>query len=189
MDRISVINALIKQKGYKTYLEIGTRSKHCYVRINCDYKCGIDPSEHAMADHYITSDEFFKKRPDGDFNYDIIFIDGLHYSQQVYRDVINSFNTLSEDGTIIMHDCLPPGEKNQVIPQQVHSWMGDVWKALYFILNHHENIDVSVHNFDCGVGILKNKKPNNIMKFHEDYLEIPNMYNYKEDFEKYLKRL
>ena len=44
MKRIDIINHLIKQRDYKSYLEIGVQYPHSnYDLINVDYKVGVEP--------------------------------------------------------------------------------------------------------------------------------------------------
>ena len=51
-----------------------------------------------------TSDNFFKKNENE--NFDMIYIDGNHHADNVYRDAINSFKLLNEKGFIIFDDFL-----------------------------------------------------------------------------------
>ena len=51
-----------------------------------------------------TSKNFFKNNIYKDF--DLIFIDGSHYSKHVYQDAINSFNSLKINGYILFDDYL-----------------------------------------------------------------------------------
>ena len=64
----------------------------------------------------MTSDEFFEQNKE---KFDIVFIDGLHHSEQVYKDILNSLNILNEDGTIICHDMNPTEEFRQIVPRKL----------------------------------------------------------------------
>ena len=119
MKRYDLINALIKKHKYKKYLEIGVRDNFCFNKIKIKDKSGVDPmkddweiekgkmtgwdSSKVPVKYRITSDEYFEKY---NHKYDIIFIDGLHENEQVYRDINNSLKCLNSGGTIIMHDVL-----------------------------------------------------------------------------------
>ncbi len=48
-----------------------------------------------------TSDSFFK---DNEVNFDLIYVDGSHYGEDVYRDANNSFLCLNNGGHIIFDD-------------------------------------------------------------------------------------
>ena len=158
MQRWDIINQLIEKHQYKSYLEIGTQRDECLGRVICEYKVGVDPDPiwHSMT----TSDQFFKLSSDKFFKkckrkFDIIFIDGLHHSEQVKRDINNSLDALSEKGTIIVHDCNPLTEEAQIVPAPaVVKWNGDVWKAWVFF-RFHPNLDMYVINIDEGLGIIR----------------------------------
>ena len=82
----------------------------------------------------MTSDEFFKQN---EKRFDLIFIDGLHEANQVFRDVKNSLNYLNENGVILLHDCNPSIEEHQTFPQSLdhnkrhlNIWLGDTWKTV-----------------------------------------------------------
>lgn len=64
----------------------------------------------------MNSDNFFKKYPTK--KYDIIFIDGLHESEQVSKDIHNSVNALNERGVIIIHDYNPETKEAQIVPRE-----------------------------------------------------------------------
>jgi predicted O-methyltransferase YrrM len=105
----------------------------------------------------LTSDDYFTGlQPNVKF--DIIFIDGLHHSVQVLRDVKNSLVHLNTGGTIVCHDMLPENEDMQKVPMpdsQKHAWTGDCWKAWAYLRMVEPNLDMLVLNADFGVGIIQ----------------------------------
>lgn len=168
MNRKDVINYLIYKNNYKSYLEIGLDNAINFEQIDCEHKESVDPfivdQNHPNClncdeDQFIlerltyrmTSDELFEQMPE-DKKYDIVFIDGLHTKEQVFRDIVNSFKHLNPGGTIVMHDCLPAVEKNQYVPRITGEWNGDVWKVLPVLLSH--NIDFYIVDDDYGVGVI-----------------------------------
>jgi predicted O-methyltransferase YrrM len=101
MQRTDIINYLAKKNNAQSYLEIGVRiAKNNFDKINIRNKIGIDPGVEGVAEatHTMTSDEFFEKN--NQF-FDIVFIDGLHESTQVERDINNSLNYLNRGGYIV----------------------------------------------------------------------------------------
>ena len=54
----------------------------------------------------MTSDNYFNKKINKNDLYDMIYIDGSHYADQVYKDAINSFKILKINGMIIFDDFL-----------------------------------------------------------------------------------
>jgi len=175
MYRYDIINALIKKNKYKNYLEIGVRDNHCFNKIKIKDKSGVDPmqddweiakgekvgwdGDKVPVKYRITSDEYFEKHKT---KYDIIFIDGLHENEQVYRDIQNSLKCLNKGGTILMHDCLPQKEEHQSVPRVSDYWNGDVWKAFVRVRSERKDVEMSVIETDTGVGIItfdKKDKP------------------------------
>lgn len=159
MIRTDIINILIEKFGYKSYLEIGTQRPNTnFNHIKAEYKFCIEPFP-APADvdfiNFIgTSDEYFESIADN-IKFDIIFIDGLHHYDQVLRDIENSFDHLNENGTIVVHDCLPTTEIMQEREDYGGEWTGDVWKAIAILRTETIDNDIRVVNTDYGCGILR----------------------------------
>lgn len=165
MRRYEIINKLIKDRDYKKYLEIGVYTGQCMREIKVDHKDGVDPGSegHVAAEvtHKMTSDEFFKGL-DKDFKYDIIFIDGLHHSEQVDIDIKNSLNHLVDNGIIVLHDCNPEEELYTLIPRICAIWNGDVYKSVLRFRKKGLHTCFTVDT-DCGCGIIvKDNKKNQV---------------------------
>ena len=129
MKRWDIINIAIEKYGYKDYLEIGLDSGICRDSVNVDNKTTVDPSTVCVKPtHNMTSDAFFLQNKD---KFDVIFIDGLHEAQQVYKDILNSLDVLKDGGMIFCHDMLPNSEAVQAVPRISALWTGDCWKALF----------------------------------------------------------
>jgi glycosyltransferase involved in cell wall biosynthesis len=155
ITRSQVLNQLINKYGYKTYLEIGVFDPtQNFDHINCAQKTGVDPE--AMRDDIIgaTSDDFFRTLP-RNVEYDLIFIDGLHHSEQVTRDIENALNHLSDQGTIVCHDMLPEDEEMQAVPRRTVKWMGDCWKSWARYRMTDCSLTMYVIDSDCGMGIIR----------------------------------
>jgi hypothetical protein len=89
---------------------------------------GVDPDPRANADYVVTSDDFFARNTQ---SFDLIFIDGLHWCEQVLRDCVNAFACLRPQGCVVIHDSLPTTETHQVRENDgVSAWTGDTWKAV-----------------------------------------------------------
>jgi hypothetical protein len=183
--RWDVINQLIEKNNYRNYLEIGYYKGWSFDQIKLPYgKIAVDPNpsknsyqeslEYGKVDHEwscdeagepalnydykiikVTSDDFFGKIT-GDKKWDIILIDGLHEAEQVYRDIQNSLAHLSEGGTIVLHDMLPPTQEHVTTGDKHGNWNGDCYKAILKlqredILGNYKYYTVDT---DWGVGIL-----------------------------------
>jgi hypothetical protein len=155
MNRTSIINALIKKIGAKKYLEIGVCRGTNFEQIECEYKIGVDPSEHSPATLRLTSDDFFKINQE---TFDVIFVDGLHISEQVTKDILNSLDILNEGGYIVCHDMNPWNEQVQKVPYFGGEWTGDCWKSFVRLRSEREDLEMFVVDVDCGCGVIKQGK-------------------------------
>lgn len=154
MERFDLINFLIQQNGYKTYLEIGTQNSENGVRINCEYKVGVDPNPTQRQDkdfnafYQVTSDQFFQSNIE---TFDIIFIDGDHSHLQSRKDVLNAMKVLNDGGYIVMHDSNPHCEEYcQLI------WNGEVYRTIKDL--HEMGFKLAIADFDHGCAIIAKSK-------------------------------
>jgi hypothetical protein len=158
MTRTEIINGLIEKNNYKSYLEIGVNTPeqpgYNWVGVKIPIKHGVDPN--VDTTYKMTSDEFFDNYISQ--KYDIIFVDGLHLHEQVYRDIVNSLNNLNENGVIVVHDCNPITEITQRRERASDAWHGDVWKAIVQLRIENPNIEINTVNTDEGCGIIKKGK-------------------------------
>ncbi len=153
VNRISIIQAYIDRLSAKKYLEVGVQAGHCFSEIKCDYKVGVDPDKASKATVHKTSDDFFA---DNKEKFDVCFVDGLHHSETVYRDIMNCIECLEEGGVILMHDCLPTNEFMQLIPlTSQNEWTGDTWKAYVKVRQERDDLYMRVVSEDWGVGIIE----------------------------------
>ena len=168
-----MINFLLeKLNGDKKYLEIGVRNPEAnYNKINCEIKYSVDPGiefKENPVDFKLTSDDFFNELSKGNIlekkiKFDVIFIDGLHLAEQVYKDILNALDYLREDGFIVLHDCNPPTEyhareeHNFTLSPARNTWNGSVWKAFYK-MRFNEEVSSLCIDSDWGVGIITKRK-------------------------------
>ncbi len=154
-SRSNLINYMIGLYGYTSYLEIGVNDGGNFERVHCAYKVGVDPSDkYDKITFNTTSDEFFAQNKD---TFDIVFIDGLHLSEQVVKDIQNSLEVLNPLGTIVMHDCLPNVEQAQLRERLQDHWNGDVWKA-FAHYRKDPNLIMFTLRTDQGLGFIKKGK-------------------------------
>jgi len=165
-NRFDIINKIIKNKKFKSYLEIGCQNDVNFSRIIIDNKIGVDPQ--SGGTHKMTSDEFFIQNKD---TFDLIFIDGLHIYEQVIKDIDNSLKILKENGVILIHDCLPSKIWHQTIPQTHTSWNGDVWKSIVNLRTRKE-IDTYTIKADQGLGLVLKRRNKDIL--------VHNIQNFKK---------
>mgnify|MGYP000058903745 CR=1 FL=1 len=162
MNRTDAINFLIKEYGFKSYLEIGTQTRaQNFDKIVCEYKVCVDSDHKSEADFIMTSDDFFKAN---DVNFDVVFIDGDHSYRQSKKDVENALKHLTEGGVIVMHDTLPDN-----LEYTNPEWCGEVYKTALEMAAKYE---VRTFNGDHGVTVIYPFNVNN-----EDVM----MYSYDLD--------
>lgn len=174
MTRTEIINGLILKYDYKSYLEIGVNTPaqpgYNWVGIEIELKHGVDPN--VDTTYRMTSDEFFENKITQ--KYDIIFIDGLHIFEQVYRDIVNSIENLTDNGIIVVHDCNPVTEITQRRERSSDAWHGDVWKSIVKLRLENPDLDICTVDTDEGCGIIK-KGTQTLLTVSED----TNVYEYE----------
>ncbi len=159
-SRIEIIQNIINKKNYKKYLEIGCDRNENFSQINIDKKVGVDPSRGGTI--RMTSDDFFQENKN---KFDIIFLDGLHTYEQTIKDINNSLKIISDEGVILIHDCLPKKIWNQIVPRMYGHWNGDVWKAIVHSRTY-ENVDTYTCIADHGIGIIFKRKNRNLLEIN-----------------------
>lgn len=161
--RWEVINYLINKYEYDKFLEIGYGDGLNFGKINCNEKKTVDPNlskkDTESCKYKMTSDAFFKEAIKNKETFDIIFIDGLHHSDQVDRDIEHSLKTLSDGGVVVLHDCNPPNELAQRVPIQSGEWTGDVWRSVIKFRRENFEFGMVVLDTDYGVGVISKDIP------------------------------
>lgn len=125
MNRIKLINTLLKKIKGVNYLEIGVRDGKTIAEIKAKSKIGVDPAYKLKKSldlkrvlglndfklFKLTSDDFFENKAKKVFpnGIDVVFVDGLHNYDQSLRDVVNSLKFLKKNGFLVLHDCNPKG--------------------------------------------------------------------------------
>ena len=133
MNRTKVINKLIADNGYESYLEIGVYDGKHFNKVRANISKGVDPRlpkslRNLNLLENVSSDEFFEANPDAKF--DFIFIDGDHEAEQVEKDIVNAYAHLNKGGMILLHDCNPPSYESQVVPRIQGEYCGTVWRSV-----------------------------------------------------------
>ena len=161
-SRTDLINAIAVRIGAQRYLEIGLRdASHNFDHIRVPQKESVDPDPKAGADFVGTSDAFFGQL-DAGREWDLIFIDGLHLADQVYRDIYHSLIHLSPDGYLVIHDCNPVNEwRTRSFADLLKDggpWNGTVYKAIMAIRALDPQVEVHVVDMDEGCGVLRRRR-------------------------------
>jgi hypothetical protein len=186
--RYDLINKVIKKFGFKNYLEIGVCfPEECFDRIEIEDKVGVDPgveNPNNPVKYQMESDTFFEKLNNGlldlpsSHKWDLIFIDGLHISHQVLKDINNSLEHLNPGGYVMLHDCNPPTyfyqREDYCVNGVYKGWNGTVWKAIYYLRANRPDLKVGVINTDWGVGVIR-KETTGTIPFDNQFYEFNRM--------------
>ena len=177
-SRIEIIQEIINKKKFQNYLEIGCDQDENFSQITIKKKIGVDPK--CGGTHRMTSDKFFENNEE---KFDIIFLDGLHTYEQTIKDINNSIKSVTNDGLIMIHDCLPKKIWNQVVPRIYGHWTGDVWKA---IVEARTWKQIQTHTIiaDHGLGLIKKNNNKNILL---DKIENFKKLKYRDYYTKHQK--
>jgi len=160
------INRFLRAFGGERYLEIGIEFGRTLEAVHATTVIGVDPAHWINAVRLpahiqissLPSDGYFEGLASGHEaglkRFDLIFVDGLHTFKQSYRDVINSFNVLDDDGMVIVDDTIPsnsfaalPDKRLAKQLRREHGvnstdWMGDVYRTVLAVARFHPSIEM-----------------------------------------------
>jgi len=197
-NRHEIINSTTTPNS--TYLEIGVEYGQTFQFVHFSNKTGVDPDPKFDDPNLVllTSDAFFETNQK---KYDVIFIDGMHQAEYVLRDINNSIQVLNQGGILFLDDILPMTHKEQLKIPAKHiyengilkygepGWTGDVWKVIYYLLQHNSDSFVFTyynHPYYRGVMLLRNIKS---FQIPTNAIQEMNDYDYNTDFSKYIHLL
>ena len=138
------------------YLEIGIYEGFVIESVMAQSKIGVDPFPKCKSINFLSKASIIKKSSDNFFEtenskeFHLIFIDGLHEGSQAYRDLYNSLKCLIKGGVIYIDDVWPVSDFEAKpiskfttreildLKAHVHSWKGDVYAVILYILNQPE---------------------------------------------------
>jgi|TARA_B110000908_G_C9987238_1_gene328131 hypothetical protein len=145
------------------YLEIGVREGNVYNLVhhwaeNC-YLIDINFLDISYSSNTkkfeMTSDAFFEI-VDDKLQFDLVFIDGDHSKEQVYKDFENVKDRVITDGFVILHDTYPCDER-----MTLHELSNDCWETMLEIKQkHREEWEFITLPFNPGLTIMKKMKGN-----------------------------
>jgi hypothetical protein len=179
-SRTSIIQEIINQRNFKSYLEVGCDTDENFSKIQIENKIGIDPLKGGTL--RITSDQFFIKN---DQRFDIIFLDGLHTYEQTIKDIDNGLRFLNTNGVILIHDCLPKKIWNQIVPRLYGHWNGDVWKAIVHSRTY-EHADTYTCKADHGIGVIFKRKNRNRLNINNTSFKKLKFADYYNNHQQYM---
>jgi len=167
LNRAEMINIIARKINAQSYLEIGVQTGKTFREVNIDKKVGVDPDPIWIDQTYLmTSDQFFEQ-VEGTF--DIIFVDGLHHSEQVNKDIENAILRLNNGGVILVDDVAPKEEAWQTRKPSALHWCGDVWRSWLFA-RLKEEFQTCTYDVAFGIGIMRKTRQINVLS--DDVLKM-----------------
>jgi hypothetical protein len=215
-NRSQIINQLTNSND--RYLEIGVEYGECFNEVHFINKIGVDPDPKFNPTNgklfKLTSDDYFIQYNNEDTSsidsddiideppiFDVIFIDGMHQTEYILKDINNSLRILSDKGIIFIDDILPLNYNEQLkvpikhyyengILKYGENWTGDIWKVIYHILkNYKDHIKMFKYYYNInfrGIGMFKFEEG---LQINPCDIDIINNYSYFNDFTDYLTLL
>lgn len=195
INRTTIIQHLIYKMNYKTYVEIGVERGLNFFQIKCPLKIGVDikfkipggfENTENQRFYETSSDDFFSNPPEDIVKngIDIALIDGSHTYKQSLKDLMNCLKYLNENGTIVLHDCIPTSESCAAptfedakrYPDFQGAWSGEVYKTIVNI-RRNSAIFCAVVDCDFGVGILRRGKAESVLDMSDEEIEKLNFHD------------
>ena len=162
ISRPEAIQRLLDLFDAPHYLEIGVDHGDTFKRVRASRKVAVDPKFHfefpKIVDvdapeqfHEVTSDVYFGEIVKSDERFDVVFLDGLHITEQTLRDLLNAVMFIRHDGIIVIDDVIPASyhasladvgdlyrvreflAKTDSRLESDQAWMGDVYKLAFFV--------------------------------------------------------
>lgn len=169
MDRYEFLTELHKIVKPRRYLEIGVQTgASLTLAREAETAVGVDPDMGNLSHDCTfatlvetTSDEFFAAEPDftgpdGESWLDLVFIDGLHHAEQVWRDLYNAATVAHPDTVYVLDDVLPRNQVEASRDMCPGDWTGDVWKVYAGLSNMGGvTLKLLVDTFPTGVLVIK----------------------------------
>ncbi len=179
MDRSDVIQGLLSLYESPEYLEVGVHHGVTFHMLTAARRVAVDPdfrfdlvqaraTNPDASYHSIPSDDYFSHVIGADEKFDVIFLDGLHTFEQTLRDLLNAIGHIKPGGAIVIDDVLPnsyaaslPTWEMNIRYRNVRgitddSWMGDVFRLVYFIRDYLRHFSYATTNEQHGIAILWN---------------------------------
>jgi hypothetical protein len=180
ISRNRVVQSVLNLFDSPAYLEVGVNKGMTFNALKAATKVAVDPKflfdfEQVGREvpgttfHEITSDDYFGGVADRETAFDVIYLDGLHTSEQTIRDLINAISFLKPNGVIIIDDVFPcsyvaslPNRRETRLIRQASgdtagAWMGDVYRLVFFVETFCQQFSYATVNNNHGQLVLWQK--------------------------------
>ena len=167
-DKTDVIHFLSDCHNYRSYLEICTTTTgNLFGKVQqakfeiCHrlmYRCPASFDDKYRIDFWTadldTGDVMAAMRA-RDQRYDIILVDSFHLYDLSYRDIADALSLLADNGTLIVHDCVPASEDLVSAEYRDGWWCGVTFIAYVDFIHAVSGISHVTVDTDFGCGIIR----------------------------------
>lgn len=177
ISRNGVVQAALDLFEAPRYLEVGVNRGVTFNAVRAAQKVAVDPKflfdfeaierdVPGTAFHETTSDDYFGNIARPDTRFDVIYLDGLHTSEQTIRDLINAISFLAPEGVIVIDDVFPSSYSaslhdradTRVLLKSTGdtsgAWMGDVYRLVFFVESFCQQFSYGTVNNNHGQLVL-----------------------------------
>ena len=175
VTRTQVIQAVLDLFDHPRYLEVGVQKGKTFNSVNAAVKVAVDPNfrfdfqnitEKDVFFYESTSDEFFGKLVAKHEQFDVIYLDGMHTSEQTIRDLLNALVYLAPKGVIVIDDVFPSSyiasladinefmKMHKASGEKSGAWMGDVYRLVFFVETFCQQLSYGTVNNNHGQLVL-----------------------------------
>lgn len=181
ITRPEAVQRLLSLYDRPRYLEIGVCKGATFHNVSAYEKVAVDPKFQFDVDdaratapnatyHEVPSDEYFGSIADPDEKFDVIFLDGLHTSEQTLRDFMSAILLLRNNGVILIDDVRPPTylasipnrsnffKVRRFVKSRDQRWMGDVYRLVYFIQTFAQQFTYAIITDNHGQAVVWRKR-------------------------------
>lgn len=177
VSRNGVVQAILNLFENPNYLEIGVNQGNTFNALKAGTKVAVDPK--FLFDHEevaatvpgtsfweTTSDDYFGRIATPETKFDVIYLDGLHTSEQTIRDLINAISFLKGDGVVVIDDVFPCSyiaslenrNHSRILSRATvgtsSPWMGDVYRLVFFVETFCQQFSYATVNNNHGQLVL-----------------------------------
>jgi hypothetical protein len=166
VKKFNLVNALIRRRSYRSYLEICTPlTGMTFHRVD---KTSLHRSHRLMyrcPPGFSDGNEITFRSENDDIkgllsllgSYDIVFVDGWHTYECALRDLRAAFSKLSPGGAIVAHDCFPAKREHtsNVPPRRWSRWNGLTYCAYLDFTLSQPVLEACVVEADDGCAVIK----------------------------------
>jgi hypothetical protein len=97
--------------------------------------------------------------------YDVILLEPWHEYEESCEALAAALRLISEGGTIVVHDCLPPARDYATVRYEGGAWCGVTYKAFVDFVHARNDVAYLTVDTDFGCGIIRKRNSANTLVF------------------------